>query len=120
MKFLAEMFVPVLRRHSTFLPVVPPRIGLQRRPHLLGGKALPFSKIGKGTVHVHGNNDSANIENDGAGWLENWPAKNWHGYFRSEGVAATTSDDFAFPANLARNTLITGGSSESTITPAIT
>jgi hypothetical protein len=120
LKLFGEMLVPIPRRHPAFLPVVPTRIGLQRVPHLLGGKAVAFAKRFSGSSKIDLDNDSANIENDCSGQFANWTAKNGHGYFRSEGVAETTAEVFAAPANLARSTLMIGGSTERKMTTAMT
>ena len=114
------MFVPIPRRHPAFLPVVPARVGLQGFPHLLGGKAVAFAKRFSGASQIDLDNDSANIENDCFGRFADWTAKNGHGYFRSEGVAGTTAEVFAAPANLARSTLMLGGSKERKMTTAMT
>src|SRR5260370_29187482 len=120
MQFFAEMFVPVRRRHAAFLPVVPARVGLQCSPHLLGGKAVVFAEVSKRASQIDGDDHSTYIENDRLGSFEDWAAKNRHGYLRSDGVAATTSEVFTFPANLARNTLMTGGSKDTKMTAAMT
>src|ERR1700674_4664827 len=113
------MLVPIPRRHPAFLPVVPARIGLQRFPHLLGGKAVSFAKHFRDAGQINLDNDAANIENDCFWHFADWTAENGHGYFRSEGVAETTAEVFAAPANLARSTLMIGGSSERKITAAM-
>src|SRR5258708_19532489 len=110
-EFRGKMFVPIPRGHPAFLPIVPGRIGLQRAPHLLGGKAIAFAERFKGTGQIDIDDDSANIENDCSGWFADWTAKNRHGYLRSDGVAGTTAEGFAAPGNLARSTLMIGGAS---------
>jgi hypothetical protein len=114
------MFVPFLRCHPAFLPVVPSRIGLQRCPHLFRGKGVAFAKGFKGAGQIDLDNDSSNIEDYGSGWFQDWTAKNRHGYLRSDGVAGTTAEDFSTPENLARSTLMIGGSSERKMTAAMT
>src|SRR5260370_1509675 len=106
------MFVPIPRRHPAFLPIVPARIGLQRVPHLFSGNAIAFAKRFKGTGQIDVDDDSANIENECAGWFVDWAAKNRHGYLRSDVVAGTTGEGFAAPGNLARSTLTTALSTE--------
>ena len=114
------MFVPILWRHPAFLPVVPSRIGLQCFPHLFRGKAVVFAKGFKGAGQIDLDNNSANIENYSLGYVSDWTAKNRHGYLRSDGVAGTTAEDFSAPENLARSTLMIGGSSERKMTAAMT
>src|SRR5712692_842381 len=114
------MFVPIPRRHPAFLPVIPARIGLQRAPHLFSGNAIAFAKRFKGTGQIDVDDHSANIENDCSRWFADWTPKNRHGYLRSDGVAGTTEGDFGVPGNLARSTLMIGGSSERRMTAPMT
>ena len=114
------MLVPIWRRHAAFLPVIPVRVSQKRGPHLVSGKVVAFAKILERSRQIDGDDDSAYIENDRLGAFEQRAATDWHGYFLSDGVAATGSELFVFPASLARSTLMTGGSKDRKITPAMT